>query len=47
MRKSIKLGEAIMIVENDRKKEHYFSMFVNINETHSLMEQLAQVAITE
>ncbi|XP_019848868.1 PREDICTED: TBC1 domain family member 9B-like [Amphimedon queenslandica] len=45
-RKSIKLGEAI-IVENDRNKEHYFSMFVNISETHSLMEQLAQVAITE
>lgn len=45
MRKSIKLGEAI-VVQSDRR-DHYFSMFINISETHSLMEQLAQIAITE
>ena len=28
-------------------KHHYFSMFINVNETMSLMDQLSQIAVSE
>ena len=45
-RQSAKLGEAILLERNTGVTE-FFSMFININETQDLMEQLAKIAITE
>ncbi len=45
-RQSAKLGENI-ILENCNGVTTCFSMFINIDETQALMEQLTKVAITE
>jgi hypothetical protein len=45
-RSSAKIGDYIVLTCSD-EKVHNFSMFINLNETLTLMEQLAQIAITE
>ena len=44
---SMKLGEAIMVGTSSGEKDHCFSMFLNIDETLTLMKQLTKIAITE